>query len=158
MPTKWVKANINLLRSRPLRRTCSAYRPTSQPFSARHCRRENQLLGKRTFPKFFAFFAFCDVLCFFPRFFRYFTFFQLRVRVFTAVRFWFSFLCPEKNRVSYFCFLSFFSFVFSFFVTSDERGQGYEQAAVVLIAAAPQPTAIIQHHNNSSRKRARVFV
>ena len=59
---------INILRSRPPRRTCSAYRPTSQPFSARNCRRENWLLGKRTFPKFFAFFGFCDVLFFF-RFF-----------------------------------------------------------------------------------------
>ena len=35
-----------------------AYRPTSRPFSARNCRREKQLLGKRTFRKFFAFFAF----------------------------------------------------------------------------------------------------
>ena len=32
---------INMLRSRPPRRTCSAYRPSSQPFSARNCRREN---------------------------------------------------------------------------------------------------------------------
>ena len=53
---------INLLRSRPLRRTCSAYRLISQPFSARNCPRENYVLMKRTLPKFFAFFASCDVL------------------------------------------------------------------------------------------------
>ena len=32
---------INILRSRPPRRICSAYRPTSRPFSGRKCRREN---------------------------------------------------------------------------------------------------------------------
>ena len=92
------------------------------------------------------------VFSFFPSF----AFFQLRVRPLTAVRFWFSFLYPQKTRVSSFFFLScFFSRFFHFFVTSDERGQGY--AAVVLMGAAPQPTATIQqHHNNSSRKRARV--
>ena len=38
---KFRNRHINILRSRPPRRTCSAYRPTSQPFSARNCRREN---------------------------------------------------------------------------------------------------------------------
>ena len=49
---------INILRSRPPGRTCSAYRPTSQPFSARNCRLENLLLGKRTFSKLFCFLCF----------------------------------------------------------------------------------------------------
>ena len=60
--TLHISAYIHILRSRPPRRTCSAYLSTSQPFSARNCRRENYWLGKRTFPKFFAFFAFCGVL------------------------------------------------------------------------------------------------
>ena len=46
-----IKIHINIRRSRPPRRTRSAYRPTSQPFSACNCRRENYLLG--TLPDFF---------------------------------------------------------------------------------------------------------
>ena len=58
---------LTMLRSRPLRRTCSAYRPTSQPFSARNCRGENYLLGNP--PKVLCFYLFfCDV--FFRLFFR----------------------------------------------------------------------------------------
>ena len=67
----------NVLRSRPLRRTCSAYLSTSQPFSACICGR-GFLLSWGIFPKFFAFFAFRDVLpppLFFFSFFRCFVFF-----------------------------------------------------------------------------------
>ena len=122
---------INLLRCRPLRRTCSAYRSTSQPFSARNCRRENSLLGKRTFPKFFAFFAFVLVTFFYlvsPPVFSFhvcFTFFQLRERVLLfVVRFGFPCLYPQKLAFHLFLFGRFFFlsfFRFSFFVTSDER-------------------------------------
>ena len=35
------KRLLNTLRSRPLRRICSTYPSTSQPFSVRNCRREN---------------------------------------------------------------------------------------------------------------------
>ena len=58
-PPRWSSPDINLqiylLRSHPLRRTCSAYSPTRQPFSAHNYRRESNLLGKRTFPMFFFF-------------------------------------------------------------------------------------------------------
>ena len=56
-------------RSRLLRRTCSAYSPTSQPLSSGNCRRGNYYCWG-TPPKFFAFFAFCDVLVsYFARFY-----------------------------------------------------------------------------------------
>ena len=108
---------------RPLRTTCLAYRPTSQPFSARNCRREHYLLGKRTFPKFFVFFVFCDALFFFSPVFLCFTFFHLRKRVLTAVRFWFSFLNPQNL----FPFCRFFSlfFRFSLRVRGDKARQHY---------------------------------
>ena len=87
------------------------------------------MLGKRTFPNFLVFFAFCDVLCFFPLFFFLFSLFhvfQLRVRVLTAVRFWGVFVSTENSCFIFSLLAGFFLFpsVLSFFVTSDERGQG----------------------------------
>ena len=87
-----------LPRSRPLRRICSAYRPTSHPFSARNCRREH-FVGEQNVPEVLRFlrFLYRSFFVFIPVF-RCLTFFQLRERV-TAVRFWFSFLYPHKRRV-----------------------------------------------------------
>ena len=59
---------INILRSRPLRRTCSACPSTSQPFSARHWRRGNYLLGNPPEVICFLYFWWRSFFVFFPFF------------------------------------------------------------------------------------------
>ena len=54
-----------LLRSHPLQRTCSAYLPNSQPFSARNCWRGNYLLGNPPKVLCFLWFFFFPVFFFF---------------------------------------------------------------------------------------------
>ena len=150
----------------PTSETCSAYPSTFQPFSARNYRRENLLLGKRTFPKFFAFFAFFVTFffLFLSRFFifRCFAFFRLRVRVLLILLVYvfgfLSFSYPQKlvfNR--FFPFLVvFFSFGFSLQVTRENKAT---QAAAVVVAAPPQPTAIIQQsYQQQQEARACVFL
>ena len=63
-------------RSRLLRRTCSTYFPTSQPFSACNCRRKFYLLGTNL-PEFLCFLCFLDVFSFFLFFFFFFLFLRV---------------------------------------------------------------------------------
>ena len=119
--------HVNILRSRPLRRTCSAYRPTSQPFSARNCWRGNYLLGTRTFPKWFASLLFVTFFfCFFPRFFFVSRFSSYENEYLLPLYvFGFPFCIHRKIAFHLFLFVVFFlsSFRFSLRVTREDKAR-----------------------------------
>ena len=115
---------INLLRSCPLRRTCSAYPLNSQPFSAPNFRRGNYLLGEPSRGSLLSLLSVTFFFFGFPQFFllfRCFIFPVIRVRVLLYA---FFFVSTKTRLLMFSSFSSFFlCFVFRTQATRKDKAR-----------------------------------